>query len=198
MKKVILSVAALFAFGFANAQETTEEGFANGDVFITGAIGFGCQKQDDAKISAFEVAPSIGFFVTPNIALGARLGYVSLKDETSPIEEKSNEFSVGVFGRYYVTPASKFSIFGELGVDYRTRKTEIDLPGAEDVKYNGFGVQVAPGVSYFIAKNFALEATWGILGYSSDKLDEDNAEAVNSFNFGLDLRDINLGLIYKF
>ena len=198
MKKVILTVAAIFAFGFANAQETTEGGFANGDVFISGAVGFGSQKQDDAKTSSFEVAPSVGFFVTPNIALGGRLGFISTKDETTPIEAKSNEFSIGVFGRYYVTPASKFSLFGELSADYRTRKTEVDVPGSEDVKYNGFGVQVAPGVSYFIAKNFALEATWGVLGYTSDKLDEDNAEAVNSFNFGLDLRDINLGLIYKF
>ncbi len=198
MKKLILSVAAIFAFGFANAQETTEGGFANGDVFISGAVGFGSQKQGDAKVSSFEVAPSVGFFVTPNIALGGRLGYESTKDETTEFETKNNTFSVGVFGRYYVTPASKFSVFGELGVDYATTKSEIDAPGAEEQKFDGFGVQVAPGVSYFLGKNFAIEAKWGVLGYSSVKSDEDGAEATKSFAFGLDLRDINFGLIYKF
>lgn len=61
MKKVILTVAAIFAFGFANAQETTEGGFANGDVFITGAVGFGSSKTGEAKTNSFEVSPSVGF-----------------------------------------------------------------------------------------------------------------------------------------
>ena len=111
MKKVILSVAAVFAFGFANAQETVSEGFAKGDVFISGALGFSSQKQGDAKVTTFEVAPSVGYFVTPNIAIGGRLGFQSVKDETEPIEEKTNSFSIGAFGRYYFTPASKFSLF---------------------------------------------------------------------------------------
>ncbi|HEU4497528.1 MAG TPA: porin family protein [Flavobacterium sp.] len=199
MKKVLLTVAAIFAFGFASAQDTTTEGgFANGDVFITGAVGFGSSKTGDAKTNSFEIAPSVGFFVTPNIALGGRLGYESSKDKTTPIEKKTNEFSIGVFGRYYMTPASKFSIFGELGVNYSTSKTEIDTPGSKDAKTNGFGVEVAPGISYFLAKNFALEARWGVLGYSSAKPDEDGAEATNDFDLNLDLRDITLGLIYKF
>lgn len=198
MKKVILSVAAVFAFGFANAQETVSEGFAKGDVFISGALGFSSQKQGDAKVTTFEVAPSVGYFVTPNIAIGGRLGFQSVKDETEPIEEKTNSFSIGAFGRYYFTPASKFSLFGELAVDYVSSKTEFDFPGSTDDKYDGFGVQVAPGVSYFLAKNFALEATWGVLGYSSLENDAPGSEAQKTFNFSLDTRDIRLGLVYKF
>jgi opacity protein-like surface antigen len=198
MKKVILTVAAIFAFGFANAQETTDGGFANGDVFISGAVGFGSSSTGDVKTNAFEIAPSVGFFVSPNIALGGRLGYLSETDDSGVLETKQNTFSIGVFGRYYMTPAAKFSLFGELAVDYATSKFDDGVPGTDDQKANGFGVQVAPGVSYFLAKNFAIEASWGVLGYSSVKPDVDGAESTDSFQIGLDLRDINLGLVYKF
>lgn len=67
-----------------------------------------------------------------------------------------------------------------------------------DSKGNGFGVAVAPGVSYFLAKNFAIEATFGILSYETLNPDEDGVDSTNGFNFGLDMRDIRLGLVYKF
>jgi len=197
MKKVILSVAALFAFGFANAQETTEGGFANGDVFISGAVGFESSKTGDNKTNSFEVAPSVGFFVTPNIAVGGRLGYESTKEEGFEFDETLSSFTIGAFGRYYVTPASKFSLFGELFAGYRTSKIEDNIAN-DEAKSNGFAIQVAPGVSYFLGKNFAIEATWGVLGYNTDKPDFDGAESTDNFAFGLNMRDINLGLIYKF
>jgi len=197
MKKVILTVAAIFAFGFANAQETTEGGFANGDVFITGAVGFESSKTGDAKTNGFEVAPSVGFFVSPNIALGGRLGYESANEEAFELDRTISTFTIGAFGRYYVTPASKFSVFGELFAGYRTSKFEDNIIN-EEAKSNGFTIQVAPGVSYFLGKNFAIEATWGVLGYATDKPDFDGAESTDNFAFGLNMRDINLGLIYKF
>lgn len=196
MKKVILSVAAVFAFGFANAQETVSEGFTNGDVFISGAVGFESSKTGDAKTNVFEVAPSVGFFVTPNIAVGGRVGFVSQKEEVALEDEiKTTTFTIGAFGRYYFTPASKFSLFGELGVNYGNAKVE---QGPDEIKADGFGVEIAPGVSYFLAKNFAIEATWGVLGYNTVKPDFDGAESTDTFQFGLNLRDINFGIVYKF
>ncbi|WDO13030.1 porin family protein [Flavobacterium sp. WW92] len=200
MKKIILTVAAVFAFGFANAQEETTEGFKKGDVFISGAVGFGSTKTGDFKTSDFEIAPRVGYFVTENIAVGVAVGYQSSKVEFGGEDAKNNTLSVGAFGRYYFTPASKFSLFGQLGVNYNSYDNEFDLEAGElgEFKGDGFGVVVAPGVSYFITKNFSLEATFGILGFETTKPDADGAEKTNSFDFGLDMRDINLGLVYKF
>ena len=196
MKKVILSVAAVFAFGFANAQETVSEGFSKGDVFINGALSFGTSKTGDNKTTGFEVAPSVGYFVTENIAVGVRLGFASDKtEEVGEAELKQTTFNVGAFGRYYFTPASKFSFFGELGVNYGNSKIE---QGPGEYKENNFGVQVAPGVSYFLSSNIALEASFGILGFNTVDPDVDGADKRNSFDFGLDTRDIRLGLVYKF
>lgn len=200
MKKLFYQLQRVFAFGFANAQETVSEGFAKGDLFISGAVGFGSEKQGDYKLNSFEIAPSIGYFVTSNIAIGGRLGYESQKEEDG-FETKTNTFSIGAFGRYYFTPASKFSFFGELAANYSSSKIEQEgvgaLPDTEN-KENGFGIEVAPGVSYFLNSNLAIEAKFGILGYNTVDPDAEGADSRNSFNFGLDLRDINLGLVYKF
>ena len=42
MKKIILTVAAVFALTFANAQDKKEgsEGFAKGDLYLSGTVGF--------------------------------------------------------------------------------------------------------------------------------------------------------------
>ena len=83
MKKIFLTVAAVFAFGFANAQEatTTDGGFAKGDLFLSGGIGFSSEKTGDVKSSGFNFSPAIGYFISENIALGARLDINSGKEE---------------------------------------------------------------------------------------------------------------------
>lgn len=199
MKKIILTVAAVFAFGFANAQEEAKgEGFSKGDVFISGSVGFGTSKytqNNNYKEDSFTIAPRAAYFVTENIAVGVGLGYSSSKIQATEASEaaKVDMFSVGAFGRYYFTPASKFSVFGHLGFDYANSKNK-----ATDLKVNAFAVEVAPGVNYFFNKNFAVEATWGVLSYASAKADVEGAEASTNFNLGLNLNDIKLGLIYKF
>ncbi|GAA0721988.1 outer membrane beta-barrel protein [Aquimarina litoralis] len=193
MKKLILTAIAVFALTFANAQDG---GFAKGDVFLSGSFGYNSTKTGDIKNNSFEFTPRAGFFVSDNIAVGARLGFTTSKQETPLTEDlKTNTFNIGGFGRYYFTPSNKFSIFGELGLEYASSKTE---QGAGELKINGFGVNVGPGVSYFLSDHFALEAFWGALGYATAKPDVDNAESTDVITFGLDLDDINLGLVYKF
>lgn len=196
MKKIIFAAAALFAFGFANAQDKKEseggKGFANGDVFISGSFGISSSKEGDLKTNGFEIMPRVGFFVSENIAIGGQIGYESTKVDNGVADATTNALSIGAFGRYYMTPASDFSLFGQLGVNYRTAED------AAEVKTNGFEVALAPGVSYFLSDNWAIEASIGVLGFSSEKEDVDGAENRTTFGLGLDMEDINFGLIYKF
>ncbi|MFC6268018.1 outer membrane beta-barrel protein [Frigoriflavimonas asaccharolytica] len=202
MKKVILA-SAIALFGMVSAQESETPGFVKGDTFITGAVGFTNSTQGEVKNNTFTIAPSVGYFVSPNIAVGVRAGYTNMNetDKTTSItvENESDTFAVGAFGRYYYTPASRFSIFGELNANYGNQKFTNTVGGVStDAKFNAFDVNIAPGVNYFISKNFALEATWGVLGYSSFKQDVAGAESQDNFNIGLDLNDLSLGLVYKF
>ncbi len=198
MKKIML-VGAVALFAAVNAQEATStEGFAQGNTFITGAVGYTSTTVDNEKVSGFTISPSVGYFVSPNVALGAKLGYTNGKSEEGSYEETLDLFTAGVFARYYWMPASKFSVFAELGADYRNTTADDNTPNSTKYKANGFGLQLAPGMNYFLNNNFALEAKVGILGYSSDKPDYAGADATDNFNVGLNLNDITLGLVYKF
>jgi outer membrane protein len=197
MKKVIFTVAVIFAFGFANAQDkkvSTGEGFANGDVFVSGTVGFNSQKTGDVKSSGFEISPKAGMFVTDKIAIGAKLGYAANKAENGFGDTADNTtLSVGVFARQYCHASSTFSVFGNLGFDYMSMDNKL-----ADSKTTGFEIALSPGVSYFLNSNFAMEASFGKLGYSSFKPDADGADSTNTFELGLDLSSITFGLVYKF
>lgn len=209
MKKIVLSLVALFAITFANAQEETAggKGFANGDVFISGAVGYGTTSTGDISESQFTIAPRVGFFVSDNIAIGAEVGYISTTSDVTGFdpffgetsyELTTNTFAIGGFGRYYATPANDFSIFGQLSVAYATAKSETDIEGSQAIKANGFNFGLAPGISYFVSDNLALEATFGVLGYTTLKPDYEGAESTDTFEIGLDMNDINFGILYKF
>jgi outer membrane protein len=197
MKKIILSVAAILAFGFANAQdmETKGLGFSNGDLFISGAIGINSAKTGDVKFTGFEIEPKIGFFVTEKIAIGGKLGFSSVKGENGSVDIlDETAFTVGAFGRYYYcTPGSQFSLFGELGVDYSSIDDKI-----ADEQEKEIGVGLGLGLNYFMSENFAIEAIWGGLGFTSNDNGGDGAEKTDTFAIGTDLRSISLGLLYKF
>ena len=66
MKKIILTVAAVFALTFANAQdkkESTGEGFSNGDLYLTGTAGFSSEKAGNTKADGFTLTPGVGYFI---------------------------------------------------------------------------------------------------------------------------------------
>lgn len=194
MKKLLLTAAAVFAFGFANAQDAGNGGFAKGDVYVTGAFGIASEKTGDNKSSGFEIEPKVGFFVTENIAIGGKLGFSSYKAENAFGDtDDESTFTAGAFGRYFFTPASQFSLFGELGIDYSSIDDKLF-----DVQEKQTGVNLGLGLNYFVSKNFAIEATWAGLGYTSNDNGGNGAEKTNSFGLGADLRSINFGVTYKF
>lgn len=192
MKKGLLAIAmAVFTYVGVNAQETSN-GYQKGDIFISGAVGYSAEEAGSAESNNFEIAPKVGYFVNENIAVGAHLGYQNATAELGGRDTKDlSTISVGVFGRYYFLPTNKFSIFGQLGVDYLTVDDNMT-----DTNADGFGFAVAPGISYFVSNHFALEATFGVLGYSS--VSPDGGDSVDSFNFGVDTNNIKLGIVYKF
>lgn len=199
MKKIILTVAAIFAFGVANAQDKKEgssEGFAKGDVFISGGFGFSSDKTGDEQNSSFTFAPAVGFFVTENIAIGARLGFTTETEENPPLDEaKTTIFNADVFGRYYFTPSSKFSVFGELAVGIGTRKFE---QGLIDGDSQTVGANLGAGINYFLSDHWSIEAGWAGLGFQTDDNGGNGAEKTTSFGLGVDLSSISFGLNYKF
>ena len=163
-------------------------------MMISGAFGFETESYADSKESSFEIAPRFSYFVSDNIAVGAKIGFMSMKGDNGTVDTlDAQTLSLGAFGRYYMTPASKFSVFAELGFDYNSTDDKL-----ADAKLNGFDLGVGPGVSYFLSDAFAIEASWGMLNYATEKGDWTGAESTDTFGLGLDMRDLTFGLAYKF
>ena len=204
MKKVLFSAVALLAFGFANAQEEEKGngGFAKGDVFVSGAVTFGSSKTGDFKVNAFEIAPKVGYFVTENIAVGASVGLQSLKFDNGSADATNSGLGLGAFGRYYFTPANKFSLFAELGIDYTSFDEEFDAESgtvyASSFESKELGFGLGAGMNYFVSSNFSIEAGVAVLGYSSNDNGGNGADKTNNFSFGGDWRAVTFGVNYKF
>lgn len=218
MKKVILSAAALVAFAFANAQETTTEapafGFAKGDIMIEGNLQFNSTKVEDdgdeTKVNVFTFTPKAGYFITDKFAVGVELGFGSRKEEETPdggetVEEKTNVFGAGVFGRYYFLDlGQRFKTYAEVGLGFGSSKDEVD--GEEVSKDNYFSAGLDLGINYFVTKNFAINfGLANVLGFNSTKTEfPDGAESktntlqgnFNVFNNFFDTA--TFGLTYKF
>jgi opacity protein-like surface antigen len=196
MKKVLFSAVALLAFGFVNAQEKSNGGFSKGDAFVSGAFGFGSSKTDAVKSSSFTFAPSVGYFVTENIAVGASLGFGSTSEDDGTGEDKTSSFGLNAMARYYYTPASQFSVFGQLAIGMGSEKEE--PAGVASYTEKTFGVNAGVGVSYFLNSNFAIEAGWAGLGYNTNDNGGNGAPKTSNFGLNVNLSAVNFGLLYKF
>lgn len=198
MKKVLLSAVAVLALTLGNAQEKGN-GFSKGDVFVSGTLKFNSDsKITNYKQDNFTFAPSLGYFVTENIALGVNLnvGSGSAQATSTSGKDKTSTFGAGLAGRYYFTPASQFSVFAELGASMASVKTT--PAGSASSKVNAFGIGFAPGFNYFISKNFSLETKIAVLSYTSAKGDWTGAQSGSSLQFGGDWSAVSFGVNYKF
>lgn len=213
MKKFILTAAAVFALSFTNAQDKKEksgEGFSNGDVFLSGSVGFGSSKTGDAKENSFNFSPKVGIFVTENIAIGVELGLTTGKTDnggngtsTTFTEVKSNGFNGGVFGRYYFVPGAKFAPFANLGFGFGSTKNTTNsrlgsLSTSSETKDKTMNIGLGLGFNYFLTSNWALEASWAGLNYNTNDNGGNGADKTNSFGLNANTSSINFGMLYKF
>lgn len=54
------------------------------------------------------------------------------------------------------------------------------------------------GFNYFVAPNWALEASWAGLSYGSNDNGGNGAKKTNSFGLNANTSSINFGMLYKF
>ncbi|SFM98495.1 outer membrane protein [Chryseobacterium oleae] len=218
MKKLVLA-GAIALFGLSNAQ------IAKGTAYISGQVGYSQEENNntDKKIESFKVIPTAGYFVGTNLAVGLGVGYKNDKTTTSVTnsfgnttvvtenEGTTSAFVVAPFVRKYWTIADKLYIFGQLEVpmEFGTEKNEVNATAttgstttststSTKANYTSIGVNIKPGLDYFLNKNWSIEATFGEFGYNTSKFDVDGAKSVNNYKFGLNLSAVTFGVKYVF
>jgi hypothetical protein len=164
----------------SNSSSSAQEGFRQKDIFVSGSFGYTSSKDEGVSKSETSILPSLGYFLKDNIALLGTIGFKSRDNGGG----SANTFVIGAAARYYITPAAKFSLFGQAGIGFESGdKTTVLTLG------------VSPGLNYFLNNHFSVEATVGEFGI----VNTSGGGASNTdFNFGADLTKLGLGLNYKF
>lgn len=222
MKKLILA-GAIALFGLSNAQITKGNTYLTGQIGYSKKENKGF----DAKIENFKIIPALGFFISSDLSIGTGLGYTHNKSNNSEfvligndllfITRKLNQsaFTINPFLRKYWMLSENLYFFGQLELPMEFGEIETleyisNMPSPINgtyminpsintkTKYTSIGVNIKPGLDYFLNKNWSIEATIGEFGYKNFKYKEEDAKALNNYNFGLNLSSITFGVKYVF
>lgn len=146
-----------------------------GDIRIGGNLSI--SKSDNAgfDVNRFSFIPQASLFLSENTSLGLTLGYTSLTTGSGVNEQKSDQFSYGVFARFYKSMGEKFYLFLQPGITLANG----DVNGTD---LSSFSFNLTPGLAYFVSEKIALEMNAGGLFYTSQ-----DVGGVDSDNYGLNI-----------
>lgn len=174
MKKIILTVAALFALGFANAQDMknssgggqTSEGKwlieANTGNAMIGSTSFSLWSSDGD--TSYSIGLDGGYFIADDLALKAGLGYMDG-------DSGSGVFSYRLGAKYYIKSMIPVTL---------------DLTGAsvEDAPENPLWLGLGAGYAIFLGDNVSIEPG---LRYNFSLNEDYTDNGVFQFNIGFAL-----------
>lgn len=202
MKKILFSVALLFAFSVAFSQ------VEKGTVLLGGSVGFNTNHYNSGKYynedqTSYDLSPAVGYFFTDHFAAGLELNYNHRKynyESSDPANiygysDKTNGYGVGPFVRYYKSLSDKVALFGHGSFIYNGYQTKRVFDSSTNNNFtlnnSGFNASLRPGIVFFPAKKFGFQLTAGSIGYSTSKnnYDLDNYDDTKTSNF-----NINLGI----
>ena len=193
MKKAFMTLAAVAAFSFANAQFFVggSLGFTSGSgsssVTVTETSGSNTEtttiEEKNPSYSEFSFSPKAGYYLNDKLAVGITLGFSTyseteydynysnnLQQTEMSLKYTENMFGVAPFVRYHFAEWNNFSLFGELsmGLAFGSSKEIETSPNKEEEMKGpslfGFGVTIMPGISYKINDHIQLEATLDVFG----------------------------------
>lgn len=202
MKKIFLTLAAVFAFGFANAQDQEKESFAfkQGDMWAEGAFkisSFNNSSDVNAKTNDYAFTPKVGYMNSDKLGFGGFLNFSGAKFEDG---HKTSSMGIGAFARYYFLTLGgnrAFNAYGELGLGYSKLKNNDE--GASDS--DAFNANINLGMNYFLTKNWAVVFTVAnIVSYNNASPSEgDNTSdiTVNINLFENPFATSQFGLLYR-
>ena len=178
MKKLFLTLLAAGSMAAVNAQSA-------GSILVYGNLGFySGQDSSKGKSVGFNINPGVGYQLDKMWTVGLQGGY-SANGYTPNGDKKYNQssMSIGAFVRHTHHISDIFSVFAQLDLGYMSGNETYDgkdIPGA---KWTGFGAMITPAVSVNVGKCWALNFSFGGLGYMSQNYSGTPSVTTSSFNF---------------
>jgi len=218
MKKNFLLLTSLVGITTAAHAQTA---IPAGTVSLGGNVGYfrhttsaqvaGSTISSESVSSQFQIAPSVGYFVADNLAIGLSLGYVATKNTytstfagTSPDLAPNINLRSGAYVQYYKMLTDQFGLVGTLGGGYQyNRTTYVFGPagntGSGETKQKGYYASLTPGIVYFPFPKLGISATLGSLAYSRLKETPTTGEPVTTdFGASFGLSQLQFGGTYYF
>jgi hypothetical protein len=216
MKKIILGLLAVTSFATANAQKNS--------ILVYGNVGLNINNQDNGPVGGsvnttnWNVTPGIGYQFHNNWTVGIQ-GAIGMNntDVTAPYQldatknatftNSSTDWRAGAFLRHTHYFNNMFSLWHQLDLGYMGGSTSQDTLGAtatpssivkgqREDSYSGFGAMITPAIGVHIWDGFALNFSFGGLGFNTVSWDKAPVTETNiNFTFG---QQFNFGISKNF
>ena len=192
MRKLLLLGVALLLSTLSFAQ------IAKGDVQLGGTVSWN-QTDNGFETTRLTILPNAGLFISPTTSLGLSLGVSNLKtpafdQQTNAIvDRKENQFLVGAFARFHKPVSDNFYLFLQPSIAFGFGNLEVGDSELADI--NSIGINLAPGLTYFLSPRFALELSVNAFNYSQLKFEGDQLNSeLEDYGIDLNLSNVNLGI----
>jgi outer membrane protein len=123
---------------------------AKGTIGLNGNLSFSSQSYEnsDPSLSILTINPQASYFIVNNISIGLAVNY-----ERKSIGSSSTNYGIGPSLRYYFS-LEKLYPFISLGYSFTK-----SFNSNNDDTFNGNQYIITGGISYFLAKNVAIETS---------------------------------------
>jgi outer membrane protein len=194
-KSHILLFVFVIVSAWAHAQTSAGSMMVGGSIAFSSSSRQGGSANDD---SGFVFAPSFGYFVSDNFAVGTSLWLGSSRSGTGAAKTTSSSFGLGPFARYYLfTSNEQFGFFGQAALSFQTGRTDPAFGNITKTQTISFALQ--PGAAYFLNEHWAIELFLAGFSISSEDPNTDNADdKISRVNFSLSSFSPTLGFRYHF
>lgn len=216
MKKIILALLAVTSIATANAQKNS--------ILVYGNLGLNTRSTDNGPTSStndltWNVSPGIGYQFSNNWTVGVQGGigmwntdvtapYVLNTTRNITLTTSSTDWRAGAFLRHTHYFNNMFSLWTQLDLSYLGGSTSMEsvntatstaaIPVIRETgdDYSGFGANIMPAVGIHVAKGFALNFSFGGIGFNT--ISWDNAPTTTT-SFGLTFgQQFNFGITKNF
>lgn len=181
------------------AQLAHAQSIPAGTVSLGGNIGYsrtsgtesstsstGTKYTSETSTSQFSLAPSVGYFVADNLAIGLTLSYQAYNKYYTTYtpapptvraqRDPSTMFRIGAYAQYYKMLSEQFGFVGTLGAGYQTQRDYTYTGNSSnslisEAKASGYYAGLTPGIVFFPIPKLGLTASIGSL--SLDHLNYD-------------------------
>jgi len=137
-------------------------GFSAASSNITQEATGGVSTEESPNSTRINFAPSVGYFLFDDFALGIRMDYT-----LNRVEEANNDFTedsdvlFGPFARYYlpITETNDMYLFAEAGFGFGNARDVKELEtGDQRITTNLFAFGIGPGITVIASNAIGLEA----------------------------------------